>query len=152
MAMQKSCKIAWLSSTEIRNQRRNAESAAGWANVSEGPVAATHFWCQKLSAVSPRSMWWESAPKRAGIMRMPGVEPGSQAWEACMMPLHYVRCCIFCSCLLLLKFCVGPSIAKGSLSKYALTCARGNFTKDSLRTSAPCPCLFLQEKPKGSKM
>ena len=69
-----------------------------------------------------------------------------------MMPLHYVRCCIFCSCLLLLKFCVGPSIAKGSLSKYALTCARGNFTKDSLRTSAPCPCLFLQEKPKGSKM
>ena len=24
-------------------------------------------------------------------MRMPGVEPGSQAWEACMMPLHYVR-------------------------------------------------------------
>ena len=25
-------------------------------------------------------------------MRMPGVEPGSQAWEACMMPLHYMRC------------------------------------------------------------
>ena len=24
-------------------------------------------------------------------MRTPGVEPGSQAWEACMMPLHYVR-------------------------------------------------------------
>lgn len=24
-------------------------------------------------------------------MRMPGVEPGSQAWEACMIPLHYVR-------------------------------------------------------------
>ena len=24
-------------------------------------------------------------------MRMPGVEPGSQAWEACMMPLHYMR-------------------------------------------------------------
>ena len=23
---------------------------------------------------------------------MPGVEPGSQAWEACMMPLHYMRC------------------------------------------------------------
>ena len=33
---------------------------------------------------------------RAGLivhkaMRMPGVEPGSQAWEACMMPLHYMR-------------------------------------------------------------
>ena len=25
------------------------------------------------------------------LMRMPGVEPGSQAWEACMMPLHYMR-------------------------------------------------------------
>ena len=24
-------------------------------------------------------------------MRTPGVEPGSQAWKACMMPLHYVR-------------------------------------------------------------
>ena len=24
-------------------------------------------------------------------LRTPGVEPGSQAWEACMMPLHYVR-------------------------------------------------------------
>ena len=29
----------------------------------------------------------------AGHVRMPGVEPGSQAWEACMMPLHYMRCC-----------------------------------------------------------
>ena len=28
-----------------------------------------------------------------GHMRTPGVEPGSQAWEACMMPLHYVRPC-----------------------------------------------------------
>ena len=25
------------------------------------------------------------------LLRMPGVEPGSQAWEACMMPLHYMR-------------------------------------------------------------
>ena len=25
-------------------------------------------------------------------LRTPGVKPGSQAWEACMMPLHYVRC------------------------------------------------------------
>jgi hypothetical protein len=24
-------------------------------------------------------------------MRMPAVEPGSQAWGACMMPLHYIR-------------------------------------------------------------
>ena len=26
-----------------------------------------------------------------GKMRLPGVEPGSQAWEACMIPLHYMR-------------------------------------------------------------
>ena len=25
------------------------------------------------------------------FLRPPGVEPGSQAWKACMMPLHYVR-------------------------------------------------------------
>ena len=31
-------------------------------------------------------------------MRMPGVEPGSQAWEACMMPLHYMRFWIFFMC------------------------------------------------------
>ena len=31
----------------------------------------------------------EAAPSQR--MRMPGVEPGSQAWEACMMPLHYMR-------------------------------------------------------------
>ena len=30
-------------------------------------------------------------------LRTPGVEPGSQAWEACMMPLHYVRSLEFVS-------------------------------------------------------
>lgn len=30
-------------------------------------------------------------------LRMPGVEPGSQAWEACMMPLHYMRACMSCA-------------------------------------------------------
>jgi hypothetical protein len=29
--------------------------------------------------------------RQSDKMRMPGVEPGSQAWEACMMPLHYMR-------------------------------------------------------------
>ena len=28
---------------------------------------------------------------KSNNLRMPGVEPGSQAWEACMMPLHYMR-------------------------------------------------------------
>ena len=26
-------------------------------------------------------------------MHTPGIEPGSQAWKACMTPLHYVCCC-----------------------------------------------------------
>ena len=30
-------------------------------------------------------------------MRMPGVEPGSQAWEACMIPLHYMRSAFHCA-------------------------------------------------------
>ena len=30
---------------------------------------------------------------RVEHMRTPVVEPGPQAWEACMMPLHYVRQC-----------------------------------------------------------
>ena len=34
-------------------------------------------------------------PKRCQQMRTPGLEPGSQVWEACMMPLHYVRCWFF---------------------------------------------------------
>ena len=32
-------------------------------------------------------------------LRMPGVEPGSQAWEACMMPLHYMRYALPESCI-----------------------------------------------------
>ena len=27
------------------------------------------------------------------VLRTPGVKPRSQAWEACMVPLHYVRFC-----------------------------------------------------------
>jgi hypothetical protein len=26
-------------------------------------------------------------------MRRPGIEPGSQEWESCMIPLHQRRCC-----------------------------------------------------------
>ena len=37
-------------------------------------------------------MWSDSEVRHAQKkMRMPGVEPGSQVWEACMMPLHYMR-------------------------------------------------------------
>ena len=72
----------------------------------------------KLSGVGPGQYWGGGPPKKPlgccqlliffacsegndsrapcqtlgrGNMRMPGVEPGSQAWEACMIPLHYMR-------------------------------------------------------------
>ena len=47
-------------------------------------------------------------------VRMPGVEPGSQAWEACMIPLHYMRCCIYVDAGLSgrLLFCDGQDCAK----------------------------------------
>ena len=32
-------------------------------------------------------------PRLQIAMRLPGVEPGAQAWEACMLPLHYRRSC-----------------------------------------------------------
>ena len=43
------------------------------------------FWCRNTE-------WLISLANACG-MRMPGVEPGSQAWEACMIPLHYMRFC-----------------------------------------------------------
>ena len=45
--------------------------------------------CQNCVAESNLVQSAASACQRK--MRTPGVEPGSQAWEACMMPLHYVR-------------------------------------------------------------
>ena len=43
-----------------------------------------HAGCRHLPAPTRRS-------RPHVTMRTPGVEPGSQAWEACMMPLHYMR-------------------------------------------------------------
>lgn len=35
--------------------------------------------------------WLQPCRHACQAMRMPGVEPGAQAWEACMLPLHYMR-------------------------------------------------------------
>ena len=50
-----------------------------WASLSSMQQAQLHFLIGKIN------------PDHSTWMRMPGVEPGSQAWGACMMPLHYVR-------------------------------------------------------------
>ena len=47
-------------------------------------------------------------------MRTPGVEPGSQAWEACMMPLHYVRKCVLC--VSVYNKCIVVCIISGQLN------------------------------------
>ena len=41
-------------------------------------------------AVGNSTGWVSDLPQQ---MRLPGVEPGAQAWEACMLPLHYRRPC-----------------------------------------------------------
>ena len=51
-------------------------------------------------------------------MRTPGVEPGSQAWEACMMPLHYVRRCYKTSRAILHSWACQPSC--GSVGPWAV--------------------------------
>ena len=64
-------------------------------------VAGPHAYCKAREACrhTSTSELYEAVAACAsrlplctdGHMRMPGVEPGSQAWEACMMPLHYMR-------------------------------------------------------------
>ena len=75
--------------------------AADARTLSRGRAHVAALVCRApgnmLLLASPEA--WQSCsgrkrPSRRGggcEMRMPGVEPGSQAWGACMMPLHYVR-------------------------------------------------------------
>ena len=70
-------------------------------------------------------------------LRTPGVEPGSQAWGACMIPLHYVRCRLVlffafdvpCPSLLSAFLLVGSCLWCGSL-----------FIR--LFVSCVCACVF----------
>ena len=59
------------------------------------PAAAARSVCPRcLASPQARTCTHRGTAERyrgGDRMRMPGVEPGSQAWGACMMPLHYVR-------------------------------------------------------------
>ena len=46
---------------------------------------------QRSARVDTESSILAVATTRQTKLHMPGVEPGSQAWGACMMPLHYMR-------------------------------------------------------------
>ena len=48
----------------------------------------SYRWKKHNDGKNPAAQWKNSPGAQ---MRMPGVEPGSQAWEACMIPLHYMR-------------------------------------------------------------
>ena len=54
-------------------------------DLSTPPVrtstSALHFFLSVLVSLSVQ------------VLCLPGVEPGAQAWEACMLPLHYRRSC-----------------------------------------------------------
>ena len=47
----------------------------------------TNAGCFRMGANS----FFGSTPSRIAARHMPGVKPGAQAWEACMLPLHYRR-------------------------------------------------------------
>ncbi len=75
-----------------------ASPPAAWGHTTG---SASFRWSLRLGlAAVPRGV--RQTLKKAGRhawgwspdkLRMPGDEPGSQAWEACMMPLHYMRFC-----------------------------------------------------------
>ena len=52
-----------------------------------GSMFLREFFCEAVVQSVARNM----AICRYGNMRPPGIEPGAQAWEACMLPLHYER-------------------------------------------------------------
>ena len=52
-----------------------------------GSMFLREFFCEAVVQSVARNM----AICRYGNMRPPGIEPGAQAWEACMLPLHYRR-------------------------------------------------------------
>ena len=63
--------------------RRWTRNPLGSARRGSNPLAVVFLFSDpRFSAMSTSD---------SNKMRMPGVEPGSQAWEACMMPLHYMR-------------------------------------------------------------
>ena len=85
-----------------RNGSASDSRSEGWAFESLWPHFAkliiqqqpgtkrnmySNFYCDERDhdgSPNNHCVIWEN-------VRMPGVEPGSQAWEACMMPLHYMR-------------------------------------------------------------
>ena len=55
------------------------------AGVVTTSTSMTHLLAQHTLAHTP------VLSRALCVVRTPGVEPGSQAWEACMIPLHYMR-------------------------------------------------------------
>ena len=47
--------------------------------------------------------------QQLSLVRMPGVEPGAQAWEACLLLLHYMRFCVMRYMRFIVSTYVGPT-------------------------------------------
>ena len=82
--------------------RSIAADASVWVTPAQPPLCDATCYRERRARRTRRTCIQTTAPIRRLIgsrrpdakvqrMRTPGVEPGSQAWEACMMPLHYVR-------------------------------------------------------------
>ena len=67
------------------------------ADIKDFPIADYHVDDRSLpnrlcDGMNLREQLLDSAVGHTfSKMRMPGIEPRSQAWEACMMPLHYMH-------------------------------------------------------------
>ena len=71
-----------------RARERPQDNAANWGQQRE---FFKHSSANKRDSQNERARPPGGNTQKQKKLRTPGVEPGSQAWEACMMPLHYVR-------------------------------------------------------------
>ena len=54
-------------------------------------VKSENFLAKTSNILETRKGFRRNAVSKTAIMRVPGFEPGSQAWEACVLPLDYTR-------------------------------------------------------------
>ena len=69
-----------------KKRARLPVGARSFCSRSRGCLVQTRGLCGQLHCAR--------VPHLEQQVRLPGVEPGAQAWEACMLPLHYRRPCV----------------------------------------------------------
>ena len=85
-------RVAWWESSGVQLNHSRGEFKVNGASFDTRRQPLIMSW-QDFTATAMELGFSLHVPEKdqCGTMRTPGVEPGSQAWEACMIPLHYVR-------------------------------------------------------------